>query len=111
MSLVYSGISENMTKCIIIFLASSFCGLCLAESPLGSKKIGVHYETKPSGRAYGSDGTVVDQYPTGKVYDMQGKPYASVAPLSIGRPETFAKPLPRATVNQSDGMISTPNKR
>lgn len=86
----------------------NLCAQCLAETSSHLKKIGVHYETKPSGRVYGTDGTVVDQYPTGRVYDTQGKAYT---PSSVKYTEKLAKPLPRATINQSNGMINIPVQR
>lgn len=98
-----------MTKYIISFLIGSLFTLCSAETLLYDQQT-VHYETKPSGRVYGSDGTVKDQYPTGKVYDMQGKPYANSMP-AIGRGDTLAKPLPRATINPTNGMINKPHRR
>lgn len=64
------------------------------------EKPNVTYEKRPSGRVYGSDGSVYDKLPTGKVYDAQGKAYGSRA-TPTGSASNLAKPLPR--VNTSGG--------
>lgn len=69
----------------------------------------VTYEKKPSGRIYGSDGSVYDKLPTGKVYDTQGKAYGgNVRQASSGTASSIAKPLPRAnTTGGISGNIRT----
>jgi len=74
------------------------------------EKPGVTYEKKPSGRVYGSDGSISDPNPTSpnKVYDTDGRAYRSNVQTMPNGANTLAKPLPRANtpVGSSTGVRS-----
>lgn len=81
---------------IVLMLATVLVASCSWAEPL--EKPNVTYEKRPSGRVYGSDGSVYDKLPTGKVYDSQGKAYGT-RPQPIGNANNLPKALPRANTS------------
>ncbi len=60
----------------------------------------VIYQKKPSGRIYGSDGSITDTKPSfpNKVYDSDGKAYPANLQTIPNSADSIAKPLPRTTI-------------
>lgn len=89
---------------LLTLLVVGLMANCLAE-PM--EKPGVTYEKRPSGRVYGSDGSLTDPKPSApnKVYDSDGKAYHNTQTIPNAA-NTLAKPLPRATspVGRSTGV-------
>lgn len=72
------------------------------------KQPNVMYQIRPSGRMYGSDGSITDPKPSfpNKVYDSDGKAYPTNLQSLPSGAEGLAKPLPRSTtpVGRSTGL-------
>lgn len=90
---------------VLLFLLST--GLITSVFAEALDKPGVSYEKRPSGRSYGSDGSVRDQ-PLGRVYNSDGKPYnatPTVRAPATGT-STLPQPLPRANPSGSNSGVS-----